>query len=308
MPHRRTASIAILAAALLAMGGCWSGHSTTRPADEQAAGGFDEPQSVTVMTPDARTLVYRQVTPKDRPDDPATPILVYLDVYDIQVPVGAISTSVDFAGLVDQSQIPAAARQILARNGIRAGLGNHSQWNDFRAVFAGYPATTTPTRAAGSTGRAELMIRRDIPAQTLFYVDSSGDLVGRTYDQSENFWALRFHAVPLRPGLTSVGLCPVVRASRQRMEYASLNGEVQIKWTQPEALYEVGLNTELPLEKFLVIWPSPTVRKQTTSLGNAFLLSGDYPRQMEHIMVLCPIVFQYDEKATARLKAGKSDK
>ena len=283
----------VLATAVLAAAGCTS-HS---PKSE-----LPDPQSTTILTPDARMLVYRPVTPDDCPSDPDASIMVYIDVYDIQVPCGAISDSSAFAALVDQQAVPAVAHDTLARNGIRAGLGKRKQWDEFRRIFDNFTATTTPSRVMGTTGRAELMIRRETPDQTLFYTDSQGELVGRSYDLSENFWALRFNPVPHRPGWTTLGLCPVVRASRRRVEYTRNNNEVQETITQPEALYDVSLSTDVAVDKFLVIWPVADVRRQTTLLGNAFLLSGDYPKQMEHVLVLTPLVFQFDEKATRKLK------
>ena len=289
-------TITFLAAAALAFAGCASRSSTTRPSS---------PEFATILTPDARTLVYRPITPDDCPTDPDASIMVHMEVYDIQVPVGAISGSGAFAALVDQRGVPQVSHDTLARNGIRAGLGNRNQWDEFRRILDNFPATTTPTRVMGTTGRAELMIRREIADQTLFFTDSQGELVGRSYDLSENFWALRFSPTMHRPGWTALGLCPVVRASRQRIEYTRNNREAQITFTQPEALYDVSLNTDVPVDKFLVIWPAADVRRQTTLLGNAFLLSDDYNKQMEHILILTPLVFQFDAKATQKLRPRK---
>ncbi len=285
-----------LATVLLGLAGCTSRSSTTQPFSSKP---------ITILTSDARTLVYRPVTPDDCPTDLDTSIMVHMDVYDIQVPSGAISGSGAFAALVDQQAIPAVAHDTLARNGIRAGMGNRNQWDEFRKILDNSPATTTPTKVMGTTGRAELMIRREITDQTLFFTDAQGELVGRSYDISENFWALKFSPAPRRPGWTDLGLCPVVRASRRRMEYTRSNGETQITYTQPEALYDVSLSTHLPVDKFLVIWPAADVRRQAMLLGNAFLLSGDYPKPMEHVLIFTPQVFQFDKKATQKLRTPK---
>ena len=296
MGRSQRVRLTFLATAALVIAGCTSGSSTTRPST---------PASVTILTPDARTQVYRAVTPDDCPTDPDASIMVHMEVYDIQVPVGAISGSGAFAALVDQRAVPPVSHDTLVRNGIRAGLGNRNQWDDFRRILDNFPATTTPTRVMGTTGRAELMIRREIADQTLFFTDSQGELVGRSYDLSENFWALRFSPTIHRPGWTALGLCPVVRASRQRIEYTRSNKEAQITFTQPEALYDVSLSTDVPVDKFLVIWPAADVRRQTTLLGNAFLLSDDYHKQMEHVLILTPMVYQFDAKATQKLKLRK---
>lgn len=296
MGRSQRVKLTVLATVFLGLTGCASRSPTTQPFSSDP---------ITILTADARTLVYRPVTPDDCPTDPDAAIMVHMDVYDIQVPSGAISGSSAFAALVDQQAIPAVAHDTLARNGIRAGMGNRNQWGDFRKLLDNFPATTTPTKVMGTTGRAELMIRREITDQTLFFTDAQGELVGRTYDVSENFWALKFSPVPHRPGWTGLGLCPVVRASRRRLEFTRNNSEVQIAYTQPEALYDVSLSTDVPLDKFLVIWPTADVRRQTTLLGNAFLLSGDYPKPMEHVLILTPQVFQFDEKATQKLRAHK---
>ena len=296
MRRSRSFNLTVLATVLLGLAGCSSRSSTTQPFSSEP---------VTILTPDARTLVYRPVTPDDCPTDPDASIMVHMDVYDIQVPSGAISGLREFAALVDQQAIPAVAHDTLGRNGIRAGMGSRNQWDQFRKILDNFPATTTPTKVMGTTGRAELMIRREITEQTLFFTDAQGEVVGRTYDLSENFWALKFSPLPRRPGWTNLGICPVVRASRRRMEYTRSNGEVQATYTQPEAIYDVSLSTDVPLDKFLVIWPAEGARRQSMLLGNAFLLSSDYPRPMEHVLILTPQVFQFDEKATLKLRPLK---
>lgn len=293
MRRSQKALLTILTAAALAAGGCKSHSATSQPVNRDP---------VTILTPDARMLVYRPVTADDSPTDPDASIMVHMDVYDIQVPSGAISGNSAFAALVDQKAVPALAHDTLARNGIRAGWGSRDQWDQFRKILDNFPATTTPTRVLGTSGRAELMIRREIPEQTLFFTDAQDELVGRSYDLSDNFWALRFNPTPHRAGWTSLGVCPVVRASRQRLEYTRNNGVAEFTYTQPEALYDVSLSTDVPLDKFLVIWPAADVRRQTTLLGNAFLVSGTYPKPVEHVLILTPLVFQYDEKATQKMK------
>lgn len=309
MGDARTAWAMLLSAAVL-LGGCAFGKKpATQPTTQPGPPRVMEPVLQTVLSPNARPLVYRLVRPDDPPLEPEAFVMTQLDVYDIAAPAGLVSGDPEFMALLEPLSDAALAQtpeSQLQKNGMRMGLGAQLRWEEFKKVLEKQPVRTTPTGVMGTSGRAELTVQEAVPAQTIFYFDASGELVGRSFDSSENYWALRFNPVLHAAGTTHISLTPAVRAQRRRVEFSRSNGEMKVEYVQPESLFDMGLGVQVPRGKFLVLCPAAGSARQSTTLASAFLFSNDAGQKLEHIFVLSPRLFVFDEQETLKLEQQKA--
>lgn len=287
-------------------GGCWPVKpATTQPTTQEASP--ERPKVVlhTVLTKDAQPLVYRLVLPEDPPLDPAAYVMVHLHIFDITAPLGVLSNDTALGELL--SPLAAADAQALERNGVRLGTAPQERWDEFKAIFDRYSVKTAPTTVIGPSGRSELMMQRSVPSQAIFHLDSQGQLVGRSYDNSDNFWAVRFAPLPQQAGVTQVSLSPAVKAARKRMEVSRSAAEYQFSYVQPETVYDLSLTTNLERGRFLMVLPAAGAVRQTTSLASAFLSSVDDGQRLEHVLVISPRIYLFDEAETKKLEQTRKD-
>jgi len=130
-------------------------------------------------------------------------------------------------------------------------------------------------------------MKKNVKWQDIGYLTDRNEVVGRTYDKSDNLLGVAFWPQPRRPGEMRIEVTPVVRATRTRLEFR-LNGEErEIVEVTPEFLYDLNLRALIPTNSFLVIAPSSEVDR-TTSLGAAFLRTEGDTVPKEQVLILVP--------------------
>lgn len=211
-----------------------------------------------------------------------------LDVLVLTVPFGTVSTNDDFWKRIDETSVSPATHDVLFRNGVRVGHAPIGEWEFFRQIIAQHPTITQKGDYAGDEGKAiEIAVRRDIDAQTIFYLDAANRLTGRSFDRSEDLLSLSFQPAPRNPGALRIALVPAVRSQRVRIEYNAENVGNEVQYVSPEFLYDLGLATELRPDQFLVIAPSREGR-WPTSIGSVFLTEGGIGERQERVILLVP--------------------
>ncbi|HEV7301380.1 MAG TPA: hypothetical protein VGN72_18605 [Tepidisphaeraceae bacterium] len=231
-------------------------------------------------------------TPLDPPVDARTDLLVRtrLDMLILTLPYGTVSQSESFWKQVEETALPPETYDVLFKNGVRVGLAPTSEWAFFRDLIAQYPAISQRGEYAGGESKpVEVMIRRDIDSQTIFYLDAANRLQGRSYDRSEDLLSITFQQSPRTPGALRVAVVPVVRSQRVRIEYNAENVGNEVQYVNPEHLYDLSLATEIPRDQFLIIAPSREGR-WPTSLGNVFLTANGTAERQERVVLLVPRV------------------
>jgi hypothetical protein len=212
----------------------------------------------------------------------------YLDVYQLTLPVGAVSRSDEFWKRVDEQGVDIGTYDLLQKNGFRVGIAPASEWPYFKGILDQYPAVTKKTSVtAGESGALELLMKKGIPSQYLFYLTDDNTLMGRTYDRCDNLMSLAFQAAPRKPGQVRVTLCPLVRSVRGEFQISVTNEEREYEYVRPERLYDLNLCCDVPVKGFLVVAPS-TMAKWSATLGNAFLVDGGAAERFEHVLILVP--------------------
>jgi len=231
----------------------------------------------------------------------AIPTALILDVYHLTVPAGAVSRNDEFWKHVDESRIDVATYDLLFKNGVRVGLARDIDWGYFKGLLGQYPSARQQQvrTEPGKLGYFELPIRTGVPYQNLFWLDDRDGLVARTFERCDDLLAVSFEASTHRPGEAFVKLCPLVRGLRRQFHVSVMNNEeIEIDQKHPEQLYDLRLESVIPLNDFLIVGPSRQA-KLPTSIGNTFLVTDGKTEPTEHVLVIVPRVFRIDDPALA---------
>ena len=224
--------------------------------------------------------------------------IVRLEMYQLVVPFGAISRSEEFWKHVDEQTVDVGTYDLLRKNGWRVGVAPTAEWGYFKDILDSYPASSKPsvlsTNPGGGGGAMELAMKTAIPYQNVFYFNDANSLHGRTFERCDNIVNVTVHQVSRKPGEARVTVCPTVRSLRKRFEVTMNKDERVIEYVHPEHLYDLNLQTDIPVGHFLVIAPSPEV-KWKTSLGATFLVrDGDAERE-ETVLIMVPRAAELEE-------------
>jgi hypothetical protein len=237
--------------------------------------------------------------------DPATqpanvlrhdPIYIFLDMYRLRLPFGAVSANDAFWAQVNERALGAPQSRLLFRNGIRAGTASVDHWDYFKCLIDQYPTRSQKSTLTGGDGQGvELEIRSGVAAQTIFYFDGDGQLHGRTYDTADDLLAIHFQPSTRAYANVRISLCPIIRATRKRLEYTPLNNPRQVQYVTPEKLYDLGLTADLPPGQFLILAPSPEAQ-YPTRLGHVFLVEDGSAERYEQVLIIVPHIYRAEEQ------------
>jgi hypothetical protein len=216
------------------------------------------------------------------------PMGMRVDIYQLQVPYGTVSRNEKFWKRIDEQCVDVGTYDLLYKNGVRAGQASIEEWEYFRQVMQEYPAVTNSNSLVAAENKpVELAVRKEVASQEIFYFDKTNLLQGKSYDACENLITLTFQHAPRKPQTMRVVVCPVVRSKIKRLEYSPLNNEIPVEYTAPERLYNVNLRTDVAVDHFLVVAPSPE-STWPTSIGNKFFVTDGVAEQMENVLLVVP--------------------
>ena len=290
----RSGFLSLMGAVLFAGCGKPIGTPPTDPLDSSAALASHEVQHLTtagrVATDDKAD---RGIVRED------AEIILQLDVYQLTVPFGAISSNARFWNHVDEDHIDLATHDLLLKNGLRVGIGPNNEWTYFKDLVERFGASaqkgsTSPVKK----GMLELPLRTNIETQDIFYLNSRNALYGRTYDKCDNVISLSYEPTPRHPGNARIEACALVRGLRKHFEVTVLNEEREIELRRPEYLYDLRLSQDVPMDHFLVIAPS----SQATfpdNLGHTFFVKPGVTTPLETVLLLVPRPFRITGQAPA---------
>lgn len=218
----------------------------------------------------------------------AAPRVQYLDVYQLTLPLGAVSRSDEFWKRVDEHGVDIGTYDLLQKNGFRVGVAPAAEWAYFRGILEQFPAVTKHTTVtAGESGALDLLMKKEIDSQYLFYLSDDNRLIGRTFDRCSNYLSITFGAAPRKAGQVRVTMCPMVRGARGEFQISVTDEEREYEYVRPERLYELNLCSDVPVNGFLVVAPS-TMAKWSSTLGSAFLVDGGASERFEHVLLMVP--------------------
>ena len=213
---------------------------------------------------------------------------LHLEVFQMALPIGAVSRSDEFWKHVEETRLDPATYDLLLKNGVRVGVAPNDDWEYFREILdRNHAQTTKGVATANGGGTVELSMKTAIPIQDIFYLDDIGALHGRTYEHCQNLLGISFSPEPRHPGEVLLAVSPTIQSLRTYYQYSVLENETEIKEVRPEYLYNLNLRVVIPPDSFLVVAPSRE-SKWPTTLGNAFFHIDGKAEQLEQVLVLAP--------------------
>jgi hypothetical protein len=234
--------------------------------------------------------------PQDPP--PVLPVLIHLDIYQFDVPFGAISANEAFWKRIDEQSIGAgpATTEILFKNGLRSGIALKSDWPFFRNFLEQLPDRTRKTTITKARVDAmDLNLNKSISDENLFFFDAQNRLQGRSYQDSTITLTLSFQQAPRDPNCIRMAICPVVTTQRHRLNFTALNQEYESPFEEINRLYDLNLIADVPGDDFLIVSPSRDAIR-ATSVGGLFLVNNDRVEKLEQVLVIVPTLLRMDGK------------
>src|SRR5687767_3389287 len=230
---------------------------------------------------------------------------VNLTVFRLTVPMGTVSRNEDFWKRVDEQAVDVLSYDVLYKNGIRVGRAPLSDLEALTTVLGRTTVQARPTiYATAGAKNVELPMKRDVPSQVIYDFDAQNVMTVRSYEGSDNVFCLDFSPTPRRPGDVRVVLCPMVRTLRKRLVATGDIETMEIEYVSPERLFHLNLRTDIPLDKVLIVAPSPEA-SANMSLGHTFLVHDGNADKLEEILILVPQAIKPKEP-TVEANAAKS--
>ena len=284
--------LAILTMTAAALMGCHPGTGTPQvppPAPNPPS------MSSAKAAPDSEPMKMMQRGQSSIASAAAAPVGMRVDLYQLQVPLGAVSRNEKFWKRVDEHCVDPGTYDLLYKNGIRVGQAPIADWDYFRQVMEQYPAVAKQSSLVAGEGKAvELSVRKGMPSQDIWYYNADNVLEGKTFDACENIIALTFQPAPRHAGAMRVALCPTVRNTQKRLQYSANNNEVEVTYAAPQRMYDLNLKTDVPIENFLIVAPSSDAARRT-SIGNGFFITTGTAERLENVLLIIPRSMRVEE-------------
>jgi hypothetical protein len=245
--------------------------------------------------------VHRADGTEGRDPEMRIPVLIHLDIYQFDVPFGAISDNAEFWKRVDEQSVGAgpATTEMLFKNGLRGGVAPKSDWAFFRAFLEQQPNRTRKTTITKErVDSMDLDLNKPASDEDLFFFDGQNRLQGRSYLASTNSLTLSFQQAPRDAGSVRMTLCPVVTTTRHRMQFTALNQEYESPFEEINRLYDLNFTVDVPGDDFLIVSPSSDAIRGT-SIGGLFLVNNDKVERLEQVLVIVPTFLRLDGKPFA---------
>jgi hypothetical protein len=238
----------------------------------------------------------------EQPEDPRDPqpqirSMVNLDIYYLDLGAGAVSNNKEFWKRIDEEAVGVGNRDVLEKNGIRAGIAPRSEADFFGKFFTTQPHHTRKSRVDGFHSETiKMEMETPFDRQDLFvYHKGQQQPEGRSYESGVNNLMLTFGPTPRNSSSVRITICPVVHSQRQRMEFTSRNQEVQNTVNEDDCIYDVSLTTDVPEDSFLILAPGGDAAR-SMSVGGSFLLKRNQTERREQVILLVPTFLRVDGK------------
>jgi hypothetical protein len=219
------------------------------------------------------------------------PSVAVLDVYQLSVPLGAISRSEEFWKRVEESAIDVGTYDLLLKNRVRVGIGDNRDWPFFKSLIDNNHASVM--RGSSSTtaqGSLQLQLKDKIPWETVSWITDRDILFMRDFDECENLLNISFEPAPRLLDHAVLCVCPLVRGERKIIRFTALNREEpELQGVYPEQLMSLAVKADLPPNHFLILAPTAD-STPNTSVGRTFFVKNGVAEALETVLILSPRV------------------
>jgi len=224
---------------------------------------------------------------------PADPPVIFkptvnLSIYHLRVPVGTVSGSDAFWKRVDEHAVDVSTYDVLFKNGIRVGRAPLADLDAFMKILDRNSVQSLPTVfAASGTKQFEFPMKKAAVDQVLYDFDLKNTLTVRSFEECDNIFCVEFSPAPRKAGDVRISLCPMVRTLRKRLVATGDIDTREVEYKSPEKYFQLNLRTDIPLDGFLILGPSPEA-KSSMSLGHAFFMLAGATEQQEDVLLILP--------------------
>jgi hypothetical protein len=228
----------------------------------------------------------------------AMQLVFHVDIFVVSVPTGTFSGNEPFWKRIDEQCVDVPTHELLYNNGIRVGLAPLSELGSFAKYMNDVAPVGKISMTASEIKDAQIEMNKDLHEQALFYFNRFDTLIGRTFDQCENLMNISFEPAPRKPGEVRLTLCPMVRATRKRLQFTQLNDSYEMTFVTPENYYDLNFRVDIPLDQFFIVCPSPKGASNSMTIGNAFFMKNGTADKMEQILIVIPHPMRVDQTAS----------
>lgn len=216
----------------------------------------------------------------------------------VRLPPQAFGEMTQIWQQVDETVLDLQQRQILERNGLRAGLliGRIPAELQRHIDQMGKGKTTDPLEVAGLSSdavsqsrrlqcragrRKELVIRSEVSEPIHVFTVLDNHMSGETYYRATTLFDLR--AIPKPDGSAIMSLTPEVQHGELRQAYVSSEFGVRPELRREQEIWkELEIQTQMQESQILVVSSSQPPR----SIGDAFFVTNNADRGHDHLVLL----------------------
>ena len=225
-------------------------------------------------------------------------LFVQMRMATVELPLGTVSGSEDIWSYLDEEAVRAVRSATMARNGMRVGLGRADAWEDVARILkklTGREITHTFVRRLPNRP-LPIVLKTDMPAQTIFVSHEDLTLSGADYPPGENLLTLTFGVDDDDPTTVLLAGVPQVRTLRRRTRFVKGPGgprmvEKRTFFTFDEMAFRVAVQKG----RFLVVGPNAASRRPS-SVGHHFLIRRKEGVEFETMLVMFPQVVAAEMK------------
>jgi hypothetical protein len=234
---------------------------------------------------------------------------VNLSIFHLTVPAGSVSRNEAFWKRVDEQAVDVGTYDTLYKNGVRVGRASMADLEFFIKTLDRNPIQTQPTTFASAGAKSiEVAMKDGVQDQTIADFNAKNVMTVRSFEDCDNIWCVEFQPTPRKPGDVRVAMCPMVRTLRKRLVAIGDVDTREVEYRSPEKFYQLNLKTDIPIDSFLIIAPSPEAQWKM-SLGNAFLMRDGAAEKLEEVLLVVPqAVRRRPEKPAAEASTQTSGK
>jgi hypothetical protein len=207
-----------------------------------------------------------------------------LEMFELAVPVGSISTNDAFWKPFDETFLGLWKHDVLRKNGLRVGRAPLTELALLTEQLA--DAETKESSLIGIRGRDfEMAMKSNVDRQNIFYFDRDGKLSGNSYEPADNIFALSFRQTPRTSDHVRLAIAPAVRESQERLVRGA--GESP-KFARPQTFFDLGLELDLGADECLIISAADLSSQNRLVVGRAFMIEERPSQMVEKALVIIP--------------------
>ncbi len=224
------------------------------------------------------------------PDDDS--YVVSFKLATVFIPGGMASNSEDIWSYLNEEPLGPSTIAILARNGVRLGVGRNQNWPELVRVLQKMTGQQVQASYMPAFPGKPMSIRlkTDQPAQTIFLSHPDLSLSGEDYPPGTNILKVCCTVDPEDRDRVLVTAMPLIETSHRTLRIVEEKGS-RTALPLPDLLSfpELAFQVSISRKEFLVIGPGAESRRPT-SLGSRFLSRQRDGMPFETVLILMPRV------------------